>query len=44
MFEQNNLTSLDTESLDNVKIRPYTLKWERNTYLFSGTALKIKKN
>ena len=45
MFEQYNLTSLDTESLDNDKMRQYTTlqKWERNIYLFGGTALKIKK-
>ena len=41
MFEQYNLTSLDTESLENDKIKRYTT--ERKIYRFGGTALKIKK-
>ena len=32
MFEQDNLTSLDTESLDNDKIRRYTTEM-REKYL-----------
>ena len=45
MFEQYNLTSLDTEPLDNGKIRRYTTEMREKylIYLFGGTALKIQK-
>ena len=43
MFEQYNLTSLDTESLDHDKLDDIPQKWEGNIYLFGGTALKIQQ-
>ena len=33
MFEQYNLTSLDTESLENDKIKRYTTERERSLFL-----------
>ena len=33
MFEQYNLTSLDTESLENDKIKRYTTERERSIFL-----------
>ena len=45
MFEQYNLTSLETESLDNDETRRYTTEMREKylIYLFGGTALKIQK-
>ena len=46
MFEQYNITSLDTESLDNDKIRRYATEMrEKIKYLsFWRHSLEIKKN
>ena len=43
MFEQYNLTSLDTESLENDKIKRYTTERERSIVL-AAQPWKLKKN
>ena len=44
MFEQYNLTSLDTESLDNDKIRRYTTEMRvmREKYLYTDEAKSVR--
>ena len=42
MFEQYNLTSLDTESLENDKIKRYTTARERSLFL-AAQPWKLKK-
>ena len=44
MFEQYNLTSLDTESLDNDKIRRYTTEMRvmREKYLYADEAKSVR--
>ena len=44
MFEQYNLTSLDTESLDNDKIRRYITEMRvmREKYLYTDEAKSVR--